>query len=467
MKKITSLFKSAIICILISSIISCSDDDDGIIIDEVISNTVTDVIRDTSNFSSFYEALQLTGVDATLAGSGNFTVFVPNNAAFDVLLGGASLTEIDTQFLTQLLLNHILNIELTAADLTTGYQKNLAREASTNANIDTYIDTSNGVIINGQSTVVNPNTEADNGVIHEVDVVIDLPTIVTFAITNPALSDLVTALTDEGNTTFTDLLSDTNADFTVFAPTNDAFTTFLGTATIDDVDNDILSQLLSNHVIPGTVAIASSLSNSYVNTAAVFDNQADAPLSMYINTDDGVTINGEATVSQADIVAVNGVIHVIDSVIPLPDVTTFTFADPNFSSLQAALMANPDIDYITALQTPLGESTALPFTGFAPTNDAFVDLLDDLGLNSLEDIPLDTLMRTLELHTIISMNLRAEDIIALDGMPLTTFIGDDITVDASIPGFIDPTGGASTLTVTDLQTANGVVHVLNRVLRNL
>ena len=72
----------------------------------------------------------------------------------------------------------------------------------------------------------------------------------------------------------------------------------------------------------------SPLSNSYVNTLAEY--ATDENLSLYINTDDGVTLNGVSNVAIPDIVASNGVIHAVDAVIDLPTVVTFATADPNF-----------------------------------------------------------------------------------------------------------------------------------------
>ena len=466
MKTLSKYLKIAVFAIAFTGIISCGDDDDSGVIIGSTSNTIADIVTNNPDFSSLLAALQQTGLDTTLAGTGNFTVFAPTNAAFETFLNGTPLEDVDNDALTQILLNHVLNVELASTDLSTGYQKNLATEPSSGANIDMYIDTTSGVVINGQSTVTTPDVDADNGIVHIVDAVIELPTIVTFATTNPALSSLVAALTDDGNTTFVNLLSDTSGDFTVFAPTNDAFTTFLDGAMLSDIDNDVLAQVLSNHVIPGTVAISSALSNSYVNTAAVFNGEADAPINMYINTDDGVTLNGASNVAIADIVAVNGVVHVVDAVIGLPDVTTFATADPTFSSLVAALTADASFGYVAALQTPNGTDPA-PFTVFAPTNDAFGDLLTDLGLMTLSEVPVDVLAATLELHVVTGANVRAEDLSGIDGNPVETFGGGDITIDAATPAIIDPDGGSNGIVVTNVQAANGVIHAISRVIRDL
>lgn len=467
MKKFLSFTKIAILAIAVVGLVSCGDDDDnGNIIDPVTSNTIADFVSNNDDYSSLLAALQQTGLDATLAGAGNFTVFAPDNAAFEAFLGGTALADVDNAVLTQVLLNHVLNISVTSDQLSTGYVKNLATEASTGANLDLYVDTSNGVILNGQSTVTTADIATDNGTIHAVNNVIALPTIVTFAATNPALSSLVAALTDEGNTTFTSLLSDTSQDFTVFAPTNDAFATFLDGASLSDVDNDVLAQVLSNHVVPGAVALSTGLSNSYVSTAATFNGDAMAPISLYVNTDNGVTLNGTSNVVIADIVAANGVVHVVDTVIGLPDITTFATADPNFTSLVAALTADASFGYVTALQTP-GDTSPAPFTVFAPINSAFDALLGDLGLTDLSEIPTATLAATLELHVVPGANVRAAALPELDGASVATLGGTDITIQADPAAIIDPDGGENPIIVTDVQATNGVIHALSRVIRDL
>ena len=105
-----------------------------------------------------------------------------------------------------------------------------------------YFSTNNGVVFNGVSTVLNPDIAASNGVVHVVDTLIELPTVVTFATTNPGFETLVTALTrDDLSEDLVSILSTTiePAPFTVFAPTNEAFTSLLselGVESLDDID---------------------------------------------------------------------------------------------------------------------------------------------------------------------------------------------------------------------------------------
>ncbi len=470
MKQSLALTKILFIAITTFIAVSCDgDDNNGNVIDND-TGSIVDFVSENEDYSSLLAALQVTGLDTSLAGTGPFTVFAPNNAAFETFLNGTALEDVPVDTLTELLLNHVISQSLDSnqlAALDTGYISTLTTEETSGSNISMYVDTSSGVVLNGQSAVTTADITLDNGIIHTIDTVIEIPTLVTFATSNPALTSLVAALTDEGNTTFTDLLSNTNQDFTVFAPTNNAFTSFLDGNTIEDVDNDMLAQILSNHVVPDAVAVSTSLSNTYVNTAATFQGDAlGLPLSLYVNTDSGVTLNGVSDVVIADIIASNGVVHVVNNVIGLPDITTFATADPTFATLITALTRDEDFMYVSTLQTDV-ETTPAPFTVFAPTNDAFTAFLVDLGDIELADIDSATLAATLELHVLTGLNVRAEDLAGLDQMSVITLNGVSITIDAGTPAIIDPDNGSSTIVANNVQATNGVIHVLDRVLRDL
>jgi uncharacterized surface protein with fasciclin (FAS1) repeats len=134
-------------------------------------------------------------------------------------------------------------------------------------------------------------------------------TVVDVAAAGPDFSTLVAAITaaDLGGT-----LSG-EGPFTVFAPTNEAFAA-LPAGVLDALllpeNKDALVKILTYHVVPGTV-LAADITDGDVATV---EGQTVA-----ISTADGVTVNG-AKVVTADVVADNGVIHVIDSVILPPDV---------------------------------------------------------------------------------------------------------------------------------------------------
>jgi uncharacterized surface protein with fasciclin (FAS1) repeats len=279
--------------------------------------------------------------------------------------------------------------------------------------------------------------------------------IVEIAVDNPNLSSLVAAVQRAG---LVNTLSG-EGTFTVFAPTNQAFETFLnanGFSSVDDVPVDILTQVLLNHVLADRVA-STEITTGYVNTLATFG--ASGPnLSAYVNTASGVNINGVSNVTAADISATNGIIHVVDAVIGLPTITTMALANANLDILVEALTRSDlSANYAEVLA---GDG---PFTVFAPVNDAFVSLLGELGAGSLGDVPAEVLEATLLYHVVGGANVRAENL--TNGQQVSTLQTGSFTIDLTDgPAIIDANGRRANIVFTNVQTANGVVHVIDRVI---
>ena len=284
--------------------------------------------------------------------------------------------------------------------------------------------------------------------------------IVEIAMDTPDLSNLVAALSvADGN--LVDVLS--GGEFTVLAPTNEAFETFLaanGFMSLSEVPTDVLSNILLNHVISGTVNSTNLVDagSGYSTTNA--SNMDGDNLSLYFDTSSGVTFNGISSVVAADIVASNGIVHVVDEVIGLPTVVTFAVSNPALSTLVAAMTTEGlSVDIVSILSSSDEPS---PFTVFAPTNDAFGSLLAELELNALGDIPVSILEATLGTHVAPEANVRSTDLV--DGMSVNT-IGSTITVSLSDGAkLIDPNGRESNIVAVDIQAYNGVVHVIDNVL---
>ena len=283
-------------------------------------------------------------------------------------------------------------------------------------------------------------------------------TIVDIVAGNPDFSTLGSAL---AITNLTSVLA-SDGPFTVFAPTNDAFADFLtanGFATLEDVPVDALASTLLNHVVGG-VNNAADLSTGYINTSATFNGEADAPLSMYVNTANGVMLNGISSVTTDDVSADNGVIHIVDAVITLPSVVTFAAADAaTFSELVGALSRADQPDYVSVLTTANGTDPA-PFTVFAPTNQAFANLYAELGVAGIDDVDGAVLTATLYTHVVAGANVRAENLVT--GTVPT--LGDALQIDAETAIITDPNGRTSQVIVTNVQAANGVIHAIDTVL---
>ena len=279
--------------------------------------------------------------------------------------------------------------------------------------------------------------------------------IVELALSNSELSSLVAAVQRAG---LVEALSDASANYTVFAPTNAAFSAFLSANnfnSVDDVPVDVLQQVLLNHVL-GTEVKAADVSTGYFNTLATYATTT-SNIDMFINTASGVVINGGATVTATDIDASNGVVHLVDAVIGIPKIPTFAVANPDFSILvQALTRSDLSTNYATFLE---GSG---PYTVFAPTNDAFAALLAELSANSLNDIDAATLEAVLTYH-VANGNVLAGDL--TEGMMVPTAQGGSFTVSLSGGAKItDGAGRETNIITTDIQASNGVVHAVDRVL---
>ena len=263
---------------------------------------------------------------------------------------------------------------------------------------------------------------------------------------NPNFSILVDALT-RANLAET---LDQEGSYTVFAPTNEAFMNFLddnGFESLDDVPVATLTQVLLNHVVSGT-NLSSGLTTGYVKTLATGSASSTNTLSMFINTASGVRLNGVSSVTTADIIADNGVIHVVDAVIGLPTIVTHATANPNFSTL-ATLLTEQE------LVGTLNGTASSPFTIFAPLNSAFDTATLNLysGLNSTQKTAV------LTYHVVPGANVLSN---AIPSGPITTFETGTFTISGTV--ITDEQSRATNIVATDVQASNGVIHAVNQVL---
>ena len=404
--------------------------------------TIVDIAVADGNFTNLVAALEATGLVETLQGEGPFTVFAPTDEAF-AALGEETIAALlaDPDTLSQILLYHVVAGAVTAADVV-----NLD-SATTVQGEDVTISVDNGSIMINDAMVILPDIEAANGIIHVIDTVILPPSIAA-----ASLPDIVDTAAEAGQ--FTTLLVAAEAaglvdtlkgegPFTVFAPTDDAFAA-LGDETIAALlaDPDTLANILLYHVVPGEVLAADVAELASAETAAGFPVVIKA-------TDDGVMVNN-ANVVASDIMASNGVIHVIDAVIlpPTTDIVDTAIADGRFTTLVAAVEAAGLVDALK------GEG---PLTVFAPTDDAFAVLGTDT-INSLLADP-ETLASILLYH-VVDGAVFSGDVVKLESA--TTLNGADITIRVDEDGnvFIND----AQVIIADIITTNGVIHVIDAVI---
>jgi transforming growth factor-beta-induced protein len=248
-----------------------------------------------------------------------------------------------------------------------------------------------------------------------------------------------------GKAGLADFLSTEN-NLTVFAPTDAAFTALLqdlGLASLDQIDAATLGNILKYHVVSGTV-YSKDLKSGYVPTLSTYSGNN---VSMYVNIEEGVTINKSTNVTAADIKAKNGVIHVVDKVILPPTVVSVALANSNFTTLVQAVVKAGLVDALN------GEG---PFTVFAPTNDAFSALFAQLGISGIDDLTAEQLVPILTYHVVLgnvlSTNLTAGEVNTLNGKKISVNLTSGVKINNSL------------VVAADIQGSNGVVHVINQVL---
>ncbi len=252
-------------------------------------------------------------------------------------------------------------------------------------------------------------------------------------------ADLVGTLSGEG-------------PFTVFAPTDDAFAK-LPEGTLESLllpeNKQQLTDILLYHVVPGKVMAADVVNLSEAETAL--------GEKVAIKVEDGKVFINEAEVIITDIEASNGVIHVIDTVILPPSMTTeapknivdIAVADGRFTTLVAAVQAAGLVDTL---------KSEGPFTVFAPTDDAFAKLpagtIDELlkaeNKQQLTDILL---------YHVVPGKVMAESV--ADGLIADTALGTSVFFKVDMGNaYINE----AMIVLTDIEASNGVIHVIDTVI---
>ena len=427
---------------------SCSEDDDNNNVEPETSNTIVDVAAGNDDFSVLVEALQKADLDGALADeTGSFTVFAPTNEAFSSLLdelGAESLDDIPNETLTEVLLYHVSEGVMSSSAISTGYYSSISTGPADGYMLSYYVDMEDARI-NDRADIIQTDISADNGVIHVIDEVMLPLSITGHAVANESLSSLTGAVTKAGLAETLD--SDENM-FTVFAPANSAFDTFLSDlgVTLDDLTANDLTPILLYHVLSGFVP-AEDVSAGYFPTLSPAQGSFSS-LQISLN-DDGVFLNGASQIVLTDVVATNGVVHVIDGVIQPMSVVDVAVNNSSFSTLVEA------VTQAGLAETLSGDG---PFTVFAPTNAAFEDLFDALGVSGVAEIDNATLTDVLLAH-VVSGNVASTDLSNGDVPTLNENKTLSINVDDGV--VID---GEINVVLADVQGSNGIVHVIDQVI---
>ena len=254
---------------------------------------------------------------------------------------------------------------------------------------------------------------------HDAEPIV-VPNIVKLAQSSADLSILVEAVVSVG---LVDTLSGAGP-FTVFAPTNSAFAALLAElgVTKDQLlaNKALLTTVLTYHVVPGKVASTAIPFGKAITTVQGAVLKIDNVAGAVVITDGR---NRTSKVVAVDLAASNGVIHIVDKVILPADKTIVQTAQalPQFSILvEAVIAAN-----LQGTQSGPG-----PFTVFAPTNDAFVALLAELGVSKAALLANAALLgKVLTYHVVPGRVLKSD--VPLNS-PIATVQGETLTVNSSL-----------------------------------
>jgi len=477
----------------------------------VVADDTEDIPTNAQNtgiHDSLVAALVHADLVTALQGDGPFTVFAPTDDAFAA--AGIDLTTFDTDeenaTLVDILTYHVYAGSVEAAEVTDGMTATML-----NGDDATFTVTNESVMI-GDATVTMADVMASNGIIHVIDKVLmppaDLVDIPTVAQGTGIHDSLVAAVIQA------ELLSTLQGEgpFTVFAPTDDAF----AAAGVDlaALDNDegkaALTNILLYHVVSGTVP-SSAVTDGLVAAAVNGDD-------LTFTVGDGVMVN-DANVILADVMASNGIIHVIDKVLipPVPvteadgdicynmythtiaagasfdecmayayyedyemngqtftgcyNLATHTFTMVSQAECEA-YMWTPAVDIaMTAQATTIHNSLVAalaqaelvstlqgdgPFTVFAPTDDAFTEA--GIDLTALDNEEGKALLTDILLYHVISGAVPSSAV--TDGLVAAAVNGDDLTFSVGEDVMVND----ANVVLADVPASNGVIHVIDKVL---
>jgi transforming growth factor-beta-induced protein len=437
-------------------------------------NTILDIALGDPNFSTLVAAVQFAGFERVLGGHKHVTAFAPTNDAFDALLAalgisaGDLLTDGNQPLVRTILAYHVTRGDQYATDVLSVKRLKMLSKEFTYSRVQQEPQIGNGKY--GFANIKAVDIKASNGVVHVLDKVmvpgsLDLPiankSILDIAASLPDFSTLVAAVKFAG---FEDVLANRD-NLTAFAPNNDAFAALLKDLglTADELlvesNKKLVQTILLYHLAPYRYYASTVVASDRIKTLA--------KEKAYIKTDTGVQIgndqNGYADIIATDVDASNGVIHVLNKVIIpkkldfTPSILDIALGNPDFSILVKAVQ-------FTGLVSLLDGSKNL--TAFAPVDQAFVDLLSDLGI-SADDLFQEenkNLVRTILLYHLANGTKYASDVLDAGRIKMRAWDYAYIGPDKGKPQIGNSKYGFADIIGTDVKASNGVVHVLNKVI---
>ena len=309
-----------------------------------------DIVASDGNLTALKAAVGTGNISLTDASESPLTLFAPNNAAFAA--NSALLTTYaDTQYiahLTSLLNMHVIDGEVGSGDLVDGQSVMALNEEMINVTVDG--STVTLFTAGGNATVVVPDVASSDGVLHQIDSVL-IPAFLTTSLTDLTMQaegfKIVTELLD-----LTGLVPTDDVTATVFAPTDTAFDT-LPEGALDYYRNNVraATALLAGHVIVDKI-----LPTQNMVDGDVYDTPFGFKLTVQVVDVDGTKLYkvNNATISDPNILASNGIIHALGSVI---NVTGAEYPPLANSTAPSAPMAAPSAPRAPSATPPVKAPT--------------------------------------------------------------------------------------------------------------
>jgi len=366
-----------------------------------------------------------------LQGTGPFTVFAPTNAAFAA--AGVDVNDVDT--VAEVLKYHVISgVAAFSNDLSEGQLVTTVQGEQVRVSLNRH-----KVYINNAKVQV-ADVEATNGVVHIIDEVLMPPaSIVDTAVATEDLSTLVAVLTTPA---YSDVLGVLGGEgpFTVFAPTNEAF----AAAGLDVTDVQTVTDVLLYHVVAGATVYSSDLTSGQMVTTAQGSNATVTISHKQVYIDDSKVVI-------ADVLATNGVVHVIDSVLMPPKSIVETAIKTEALSTLVTVLSLPE--YAPVLDALSGGG---PFTVFAPTNEAFAAAgVDTTNVAAVTEV--------LKYHVIAGVAAYSDDLERFQLVPTLQGASVEVVTKRNWSGrkvYVDD----AKVIQADVRATNGVVHVIDAVL---
>lgn len=449
--------------------------------------TAYDILKNDNTYSTFFAAIVRSGTSDLFKGGDAYTIYAPTNTA--ITNEGYTTAQLNTMLVADLAVFVKSHIVAGATDVksigATAQQTSLAGTKITVQKIGNLLYANGGDITTPSLTVTNGFLNIITTVLINKDNL--LAAVNGYGAANSAanlrMTFLAAAITraSTGSTNFTALLSG-STPYTLLAPSDAAFVDggYANVAAVNAANAETLGAILKRHLIPGaklTTAFDSVPVNDYNGNPVYFDRMLRAPSSTTTAATnftywsaDGIYF-GNAGAS--NIIAGNGVMHVVQRFLPVP-VTTNTLARINsdatltmFAALiQRASTADPNLNFASILADPLKS-----YTVFAVT-DAGLIAAGYANVAAINAEDPGVLANILKFHMfpkrVNSINIAENGTVSTLLPSGTDYAAVTYTNVVSKTGFnIKGNGNASAFAVSpaNVVTTNGVLNVIGGVLK--